>query len=70
MVTRKLTVTLVEFSDFQCASCAQIQPVLDRVIKEYDGRVKLVVRDYPLVQHQNAVKAAEAAEAAREQGKY
>ncbi len=28
------------------------------------------MRDYPLTQHENAFKAAEAAEAAREQGKY
>jgi protein-disulfide isomerase len=32
--------------------------------------VRLVVRDFPLSQHANARKAAEAAEAAREQGKY
>jgi len=66
----KAAVTLVEFTDFQCPSCGQIQPVLERLIKEYSGRVKLVVRDYPLTQHENAFKAAEAAEAAREQGKY
>ena len=35
-----------------------------------NGRVRLVVRDYPLPQHTNAFKAAEAAEAAREQNKY
>ena len=32
--------------------------------------MRLVVRDFPLDQHKNALKAAEAAEAAREQGKY
>ncbi|HEX8136377.1 MAG TPA: thioredoxin domain-containing protein [Pyrinomonadaceae bacterium] len=63
-------VTIVEFTDFQCPSCAQIQPVLDRLVGEYSGRVRLVARDYPLPQHADAFKAAEAAEAAREQGKY
>lgn len=66
----KAAVTIIEFTDFQCLSCAQVQPVLERLIKEYNGRVRLVVRDYPLTQHEHAFKAAEAAEAAREQGKY
>ena len=64
------SVTLVEFTDFQCPSCAHVQPVLDRLVSEYGGRVRLVARDYPLPQHAEAFKAAEAAEAAREQGKY
>ena len=64
------SVTVVEFTDFQCPACAQTHPVLDRIANEYGDRIKLVVRDYPLKQHANAFKAAEAAEAAREQGKY
>ena len=64
------SVTIVEFTDFQCPSCAQQHPVLDRIISEFGNRVRLVVRDFPLSQHANAPKAAEAAEAAREQGKY
>jgi protein-disulfide isomerase len=45
-------------------------PILDRIVKEFGDRVRLVMRDFPLSQHANARKAAEAAEAAREQGKY
>jgi protein-disulfide isomerase len=63
-------VTIVEFTDYQCPSCAATHPVLDRIAAEYADRVRLVVRDFPLAQHENAFKAAEAAEAAREQGKY
>jgi protein-disulfide isomerase len=63
-------VTLVEFTDYQCPACAQTQPALERIAQEYGDRVRLVVRDFPLHQHENALKAAEAAEAAREQGKY
>ncbi len=63
-------VTIVEFTDFQCPSCAAAQPVLERLLTEYGDRVRLVVRDFPLSQHKNAQKAAEAAEAARAQGKY
>jgi protein-disulfide isomerase len=63
-------VTIVEFTDYQCPSCGRTQPILEEVIKEYGDKVRLVARDFPLDMHQNAEKAAEAAEAAREQGKY
>lgn len=63
-------VTIVEFTDYECPSCAEMHPVLDRISAEYGERVHLVVRDFPLSQHKHALKAAEAAEAAREQGKY
>ncbi|MCA1615160.1 MAG: thioredoxin domain-containing protein [Acidobacteria bacterium] len=63
-------VMIVEFTDYQCPSCARQHPVLERLLDEYGGRVRLVVRDFPLEQHADAFKAAEAAEAAREQGKY
>ncbi|HYG11204.1 MAG TPA: thioredoxin domain-containing protein [Pyrinomonadaceae bacterium] len=63
-------VTIVEFTDFQCPSCAGVQPTLERLVAEYGDRVRLVVRDFPLEQHEFAAKAAEAAEAARAQGKY
>ncbi|HEX8187894.1 MAG TPA: thioredoxin domain-containing protein [Pyrinomonadaceae bacterium] len=63
-------VTVVEFTDYQCPSCAAAQPVLERLVTEYGDRVRFVVRDFPLNMHPEARKAAEAAEAAREQGKY
>jgi protein-disulfide isomerase len=63
-------VTIVEFTDFECSTCQQSQPVLEKLAQEYSDRVRLVVRDYPLEKHKNAFKAAEAAEAAREQAKY
>lgn len=64
------SVTLVEFTDFQCPNCAKQHPVFERLFAEYGTRVKFVVRDFPLAQYENSSKAAEAAEAAREQGKY
>ncbi len=64
------SVTLVEFTDFQCPSCAKQHTVTERLFAEYGTRVKFVVRDFPLSQYENSSKAAEAAEAAREQGKY
>ena len=63
-------VTIVEFTDFQCPSCAEQHPVMERIVSEFGNRVRFVIRDFPLTQHADAPKAAEAAEAAREQGKY
>ena len=63
-------VTIVEFTDFQCPSCAAMNPVLDEVLKSYGNKVRLVVRDFPLSMHANARKAAEAANAAHAQGKF
>ncbi len=63
-------VTVVEFTDYQCPNCATAQPILERLVAEYGDRVRFVVRDFPLTMHADAQKAAEAAEAAREQGKY
>lgn len=62
-------VTIVTFTDYQCPSCAEIHPVLERLVKE-NPNVRLVARDFPLERHAEAFKAAEAAEAAHEQGKY
>jgi len=63
-------VTIVTFTDYQCPSCAALHPSLERLVKEYGDKVRLVARDFPLSQHAEALKAAEAAEAAREQGRY
>ncbi len=63
-------VTVVIFTDYQCPSCAALHPSLERLVKEYGDKVRLVTRDFPLTQHSQAFKAAEAAEAAREQGRY
>jgi protein-disulfide isomerase len=63
-------VTIVEFTDFQCPSCAAMHPVLEEALKSYGNKVRLVVRDFPLSMHAHARKAAEAANAAHAQGKF
>jgi protein-disulfide isomerase len=63
-------VTVVEFTDFQCPACAAMNPVLDEVLKSYGNKVRFVIRDFPLNQHEFARKAAEAANAANAQGKF
>ena len=63
-------ITVVEFTDFQCPACAAMHPVLEEVLKSYGNKVRFVVRDFPLSQHEFARKAAEAANAAQAQGKF
>jgi protein-disulfide isomerase len=61
-------VTLVEFVDPECESCAAFNPVIKKLVKEFDGQLRLVVRYMPL--HSNSTAAANFLEAAGEQGKY
>ncbi|HEU4594849.1 MAG TPA: thioredoxin domain-containing protein [Pyrinomonadaceae bacterium] len=61
-------VTLVEFLDPECESCGAFAPVVKRILKDYDGKVRLVVRYMPF--HPNSRLAASYTEAAGEQGKY
>ena len=64
-------VTIVEFSDFQCPYCRQIQGTLKQLMAAYEGKIKLVFRDFPLRSiHPQAQKAAEAAQCAAEQQKF
>lgn len=63
-------VAIVEFGDFQCPACAEAEKTLKKILEEYQGKVSLVYRHFPLPQHKNATLASEAAEAAGAQGKF
>lgn len=63
-------VTIVEFADFECPACNGARPVLDEVLKRFDGQVRLVFKHFPLSIHPNAEKAARSAVAAQRQGKF
>ncbi len=63
-------VTIVEFSDFQCPYCSRVNPSLATVMKDYGNDVAIAFRHNPLPFHNNAMPAALASEAAREQGKF
>jgi len=64
-------VTMVEFTDFQCSACGGMYPIVEEVLKTYGNRVHFVIRNFPLTTvHPNAFNAAQAAEAAKAQGKF
>ncbi len=63
-------ITLVAFSDFQCPACRAAKHTVDRLLKEYPGRIRLVFRQYPLEMHPDARRSAEASLCAHEQGKF
>jgi len=63
-------VVMVEYTDYQCPFCGRhFTQSYSQIKKEYvdTGRVRLVMKDFPLGFHEHAQKAAEAAHCAREQ---
>ncbi len=66
-------VTVIEYGDFQCPSCAAFATGQEAVIDQRyveTGKVRFIYHDFPLPQHNNAVITAAAARAAGEQGKF
>jgi protein-disulfide isomerase len=63
-------VTLEEFGDFQCPPCGSFAAFAEELLKEYDSRVRVVFRNFPLAPHEHAREAALAAEAAGLQGRF
>jgi protein-disulfide isomerase len=63
-------VTIIEFSDYQCPFCKRAEESVEKVMKEYGDKVRLVFRDFPLPMHPQARPASEAAACANDQGKF
>lgn len=63
-------ITIVEYSEFQCPFCVKVLPDVKKVLAEYRGKVRWIVRDFPLSFHDRARPAAVAAHCAGKQGKY
>lgn len=65
------TVTVEEFADFQCPTCAQVHTMMKNIQSTYGNRIKFIYRNFPLTQiHKNAEAASIAAEAAGQQGRF
>jgi protein-disulfide isomerase len=63
-------VTLEEFGDFQCPPCGNFAGFTEELLKQYDSRLRIVFRNFPLPGHEHAREAALAAEAAGLQGHF
>lgn len=62
---------LEEYGDYQCPPCGQLYPDLKQIEKEYGNQLQIVFHHFPLMKiHKNALAAAHAAEAARNQNKF
>ncbi len=51
-------VTIVEFTDFQCPYCSNGARTVSALMAKYEGKIKLVVKHYPLPFHPAALPAA------------
>jgi protein-disulfide isomerase len=62
--------TVIQFAEFQCPYCGRAKDTVAKVLKNYDGKVNMVFRDFPLGFHDRAIPAAIAANCAGAQSKY
>ena len=63
-------VTMVEFSDFECPFCNQVQNTLKQIMESYGKDVRLVFKHLPLEGHPNSFPAARAAYCAGQQDRF
>lgn len=63
-------IVIVDYTDFQCPYCARLLPTFNALLKRYPNKIKIVYKNYPLKMHKFARKAAAAAMAAHEKGKF
>lgn len=59
-----------EFGDYQCPPCGMFHPILEEMEAEFGDKLRVTFRHFPLPNHQHALRAASAAEAAGLQGKF
>jgi len=64
-------VTLVEYGDYECPHCGHAYPIIKSIQHRLGKKLRFVFRNFPLAEaHPHARHAAEAAEAAADQGKF
>jgi len=63
-------VHIEEFGDFECPPCGAFHPILEQMEQEFGDKLRVTFRNYPLPNHQHALRAASSAEAAGLQGKF
>jgi protein-disulfide isomerase len=64
-------VTLTMYGEYESEACAKANTVVNKLLGEFEGKIRFNFRHFPLTQiHQRAHKAAEAAVAAAQEGKF
>ncbi len=63
-------IKLIEFSDFQCPYCKELEPRLQDILKKYPGKIEFIYYNFPLPMHPQAFSAAKAAECAAKQNDF
>ena len=64
-------VTLVEYGDYECPHCGHAHPIVKSIQRRLGKKLRFVFRNFPLAEaHPHSRHAAEAAEAAADQGKF
>jgi thiol-disulfide isomerase/thioredoxin len=63
-------VVIVEWADFQCPYCGAAAPIMDKLVEQYPGDLRLVFKNYPLASHEHSEIAARGAGAAGKQGTF
>jgi protein-disulfide isomerase len=58
-------VTVIVFSEYQCPFCKRVEPTFEQLLKDYEGKVRIVWKDRPLPFHNRAEPAAVLAREAR-----
>jgi protein-disulfide isomerase len=69
-ITGSGDLTIVTYTDFQCPYCQKFDATMQQIMKDFSGKVRWVLRNFPLSFHDQAEAAAEAVECAGEQGKF
>lgn len=65
------SVTLTEYSDFECPACGQFYPYIKDILNEHGDSIRFEYKHFPLITiHRYAMPAAQAAEAAGQQGEF
>lgn len=65
-----VSVTVIEYSDYECTACAALEPVLRETVAKSAGKVNLVFRHFPIQSHKLSPMVHQAVECANEQGAF
>jgi protein-disulfide isomerase len=66
----KAPITIIEFIDYQWPHCNAVGPTVKKILENYKGKVRFIIKHYPYKYRDFAFISAEATLAARDQGKF